>query len=107
MNAPSVDFHCHLDLYPNQVEVIEECEEARVFTLGVTTTPKAWDRNFTLSKACRYVRPALGLHPQLVSERAAEMSLWETLLPQARYVGEVGLDASPEHVRSYEAQIDV
>jgi TatD DNase family protein len=99
-----VDFHCHLDLYPNHSDVIAECERAGVFTLGVTTTPKAWPRNNDLARATRHVRAALGLHPQLVSARAHELSIWEAYLPQARYIGEVGLDAGPRFYQSLELQ---
>ena len=50
------------------------------------------------------MRAALGLHPQLVSERADELQLWEQYLPNARYVGEVGLDASPRFYKSFDLQ---
>jgi TatD DNase family protein len=99
-----VDFHCHLDLYPNHAEAVAERERDKVFTLTVTTTPLAWARNQELASATKYVRAALGLHPQLVAERAGELSLWEKLLPQARYVGEVGLDAGPRYYRSIDLQ---
>jgi TatD DNase family protein len=78
-----------------------------VFTLTVTTTPKAWPRNHELASATRHVRAALGLHPQLVAERAHEIGLWEELLPRTRYVGEVGLDAGPRFYKSFETQKEV
>lgn len=99
-----VDFHCHLDLYPDHAAAVAECEQAGIFTLAVTTTPKAWPRNHQLASATRYVRAALGLHPQLVAERAHELPLWEELLPDARYVGEVGLDAGRLFYRSLDLQ---
>lgn len=107
MPARLVDFHCHLDLYPDHAAAVERCERDGVFTLAVTTTPRAWLRNHNLAFATRYVRAALGLHPQLVGERAQEIGLWEELLPRTRYVGEVGLDASPRFYRSYETQKEV
>ena len=99
-----IDFHCHLDLYPDHVAAVQEAETAGVFTLAVTTTPKAWPRNHELTRGTKHVRAALGLHPQLVSSRATEISLWESLLPQTRYVGEVGLDAGPRFYKSLDAQ---
>ena len=99
-----VDFHCHLDLDPNLEELVTECEQAKVFTLAVTTTPRAWPRNHALTAATAYVRAALGLHPQLVSERADEFPIWEQYLPAARYVGEVGLDAGPRFYKSFDLQ---
>jgi TatD DNase family protein len=105
--ASFVDFHCHLDLYPDHAHQVEDCEKAALYTLAVTTTPKAWKRNHELAMQTKYVRAALGLHPQLVAERAIELSLWDDLLPQARYIGEVGLDASPRYFRSLQLQQEV
>lgn len=108
MTGPAlIDFHCHLDLYRDHPGAIAECEIDRVFTLAVTTTPKAWPRNHELTKDTKYVRAALGLHPQLVAQRASEIALWEELLPRTRYVGEVGLDAGPRFYRSFETQKEV
>ena len=102
-----VDFHCHLDLYPDHEELVRECDRLEVFTLAVTTTPRAWRRNHELASKTRYVRAALGLHPQLVAMRSAEIALWEELLPNSRYVGEVGLDAGPRFYRSLDRQKQV
>lgn len=99
-----VDFHCHLDLYRDHAAVIAECDRERVATLAVTTTPKAWKRNRELASGSQHVRVALGLHPQLVAERAGELPLFEAMLPDARYVGEIGLDAGPRFYRSLPEQ---
>jgi TatD DNase family protein len=107
MKPAVVDFHCHLDLFEDPVSAVRDAEEAGVYTLTVTTTPKAWPRNHELTHGTRHVRAALGLHPQLVAERSAEIALWEEYLPQARYVGEVGLDAGPRYFRSLDLQKQV
>jgi len=99
-----VDFHCHLDLYPDHMELIAECDRERVATLAVTTTPKAWPRNRELAASSSQVLVALGLHPQLVAEREDEISLFERLALETRYIGEVGLDAGPRFYRSFSAQ---
>ncbi len=104
VQAIGVDFHCHLDLYPDIEAAIARTEAARIYTLTVTTTPKAWARNHELTRHTRFVRAALGLHPQLVAERAGELLLWERLLSETRYVGEVGLDAGPRFYKSLDAQ---
>lgn len=102
-----VDFHCHLDLYPDHQAVILEADQAGVYTLAVTTTPRAWARNYELTQTTHHVRAALGLHPQLVAERAIEISLWEEYLDETRYVGEVGLDAGPRFYKSFDLQKQV
>lgn len=65
--AGLVDFHCHLDLYPDYPTVVRETEKSGVFTLAVATTPQAWPRNHDLAQRTKHVRAALGLHPQLVA----------------------------------------
>ncbi|HSW64032.1 MAG TPA: Qat anti-phage system TatD family nuclease QatD [Dissulfurispiraceae bacterium] len=102
-----VDFHCHLDLYSDYPANVLESDKAGVYTLAVTTTPRAWARNHELAKATLHVRAALGLHPQLVAERASELSLWETHLAETRYIGEVGLDAGPRFYKSLDLQQQV
>lgn len=100
-----VDFHCHLDLYPNFQSVIKATEESEIRTIAVTTTPKAWPKNRELTQGMRFVRPALGLHPQLIkSDATEELSIWEQYLPEARYVGEVGIDGGPDFKHTIEEQ---
>lgn len=107
MPAHYVDLHCHLDLYPDFVSAVQDAERAEVYTLAVTTTPKAWPRNREVTQGTRYVRAALGLHPQLVHERGDEISLWDQYLTEARWVGEVGIDASPRYYHSLDQQKEV
>lgn len=102
-----VDFHCHLDLYPDFEALVAECDQLGIFTLAVTTTPKARSRNNKLASSTKYVRAALGMHPQLVAERWREIDLWETLLGETRYVCEVGLDAGPRYFSSLDCQTEV
>jgi TatD DNase family protein len=99
-----VDFHCHLDLYPDFESIVSECEAAGIHTLAVTTTPKAWARNHALASRTKHVSAALGLHPQVVATRGHEIDLWESLLTGSKYVGEVGLDSGPQYFRSLDQQ---
>ena len=87
--------------------MVAESDRLGIFTLAVTTTPKAWSRNNELASSTKYVRAALGLHPQLVAERWREIDIWESLLSETRYVGEVGLDAGPRFYSSIDRQTEV
>ena len=107
MNAAAprwVDFHCHLDLFPEHRTIIRECNAEKVATLAVTTTPKAYPRNVEFAAGSPFVMVALGLHPQLVAERADELRLFEKYLDTTRFVGEIGLDAGPKFYSSFEDQ---
>lgn len=97
MSAGLVDLHCHLDLYPDFEAAVQSAEGSGVYTLTVTTTPRAWPRNYEVTRRTRFVRAGLGFHPQLAAEIQGELTLWDEYLAQARYVGEVGLDAGPRY----------
>jgi TatD DNase family protein len=86
------DTHCHLDLYPDYTRLIEEIEKTQIYTIAVTNTPSVFRRCQALTEKSRFIRAALGLHPQLVSERHKELGLMYELLGQTKYIGEVGLD---------------
>jgi TatD DNase family protein len=102
-----IDFHCHLDLYPDPQDVTRECVERGLYILSVTTTPSAWAGTAALACDAPRIRTSLGLHPQIVHERKGELPLFEKLLPEVRYVGETGLDGGPEFRRHWSDQVSV
>lgn len=89
-----IDFHCHLDLYPDPQGIARACADHGVRVLSVTTTPSAWLQTSALADSLSWT--ALGLHPQLAHERNIELGLFDDLITRTRYVGEVGLDGGPE-----------
>lgn len=99
-----IDLHCHIDLYQDPRRVLERVERDQAFVLAVTTTPRAWNGTNQLVGAAKRVRVALGLHPELVAQRHGEVDLLCSLLPAARYVGEIGLDASRKNRQSFQIQ---
>ncbi|MBI4262613.1 TatD family hydrolase [Candidatus Uhrbacteria bacterium] len=103
-NIPIVDLHCHLDLFPDHVELVHECEQKAIRVLSVTTTPRAWPWNRDLNANSRYVRVGLGFHPEIVAERPDEIKLFERYSYEARYIGEIGIDGRPANRHSYELQ---
>ena len=105
--AQDVDFHCHLDLYTDHAAAVRDREHNQVFTLAVTTTPKAFPRNRDFCEGLKYVRVAVGLHPQLVRDRAHELSVWKEYEASTRYVGEVGLDAGRRYYPTFDRQKEI
>jgi TatD DNase family protein len=100
-----IDFHCHLDLYENAAEVVRKCVTRKMYVLAVTTTPSAWTGTSALVGDAERVRVALGLHPELARQRKSELDLFDRLLPETRYVGEIGLDGSPEFRDQWNDQV--
>lgn len=102
-----IDFHCHLDLYPDPAGVLAEAVRRGCYVLAVTTTPLALDGTKRLIGDAPRVRIGLGLHPELVATRAHEVQRFSELVASAHFVGEVGLDGSPPHRSSLPLQQEV
>lgn len=102
-----IDFHAHLDLYPDPQAVVTECSKQGIYVLSVTTTPSAWSGTAALVKPGSRIRTALGLHPQLAHQRKSELDMFDANLPDARYVGEIGLDGAPEFRKHWDDQLTV
>ena len=97
--------HCHLDLYPEPFKVAEECNRRGTYVLSVTTTPKAWEGTCRLSEGSPRIRTALGLHPQIAHQRYQELGLFDALLSEAKYVGEIGLDGGSGFKDHWDVQL--
>lgn len=99
-----IDFHCHIDLFPDPPALIREIDAAGIYVLAVTTTPKSWNHLQVLLKESKRIRSAIGLHPELVASRAREVDEVCSIMPQTKYVGEIGIDGSPEYKKSLALQ---
>lgn len=102
-----IDFHCHLDLYPEPAAVLDQMRARHMFALVVTTTPKAWRETSRLVGSAGKIRVSPGLHPELVGERFTEAPLLSHFIERSRYVGEVGLDGSAHLKGTYKKQEEV
>lgn len=102
-----IDFHCHLDLYPDPKAVAEICAQRGIYLLSVTTTPSAWTGTSALAEGKSRIRTALGLHPQVAHLRKFELELFERLIDHTDYVGEVGLDGAPDFKQHWADQTEV
>lgn len=85
------DTHFHLDLQKNKADVIKEIEENGIYTIAVTNLPDLY-RKESVEVASKYIRFGLGFHPELIHQYANQIPLMWDLLPETRYIGEVGLD---------------
>jgi TatD DNase family protein len=102
-----VDAHCHIDLYKHPQQVIEQAENEHIYTLAVTNAPSVFAHTAALVSQSKYVRPAIGLHPELVHSHKHEIEAFHACLSQTRYVGEIGLDYSTtdEGIRLAQRQV--
>lgn len=99
-----IDFHCHLDLYPNALQLADQVAARNRFTLVVTTSPRAWQLTSRVFAGYDNIKVALGLHPEIVSEKTSECELLISCVSQAEFIGEVGLDGSVRYRHTREQQ---
>jgi TatD DNase family protein len=102
-----IDFHCHLDLYPEPEVVAAEAQADQVAVLSVTTTPSAFAGTARLAADRPMLQTALGLHPELAHQRSHELALFDQLVASTSFVGEIGLDGSPRFAQTRTIQHDV
>ena len=99
-----VDAHCHLGWFSTPADVARAAEEAGLALLAVTVTPAEFRTQRDVLAGEKNVRLAAGLHPWWVRDPNDAEALVEAL-PETRFVGEVGLDASPRHAGTWDEQV--
>ena len=91
-----IDTHFHLDLWNDPKTFVDEIEKNKIYTIAVTNTPSVFFHTYNLTENSKYIRPALGFHPELVYERKNELPVFLENLKKTRYIGEIGLDYSKQ-----------
>ncbi len=89
-----IDFHCHLDLYPDARRLAVEVDRRNRFTFCVTTSPRAFQATTRVFASLQNVHVGLGLHPEVAVAKAAEEALLVQLVATAPFIGEIGLDGT-------------
>lgn len=102
-----MDLHCHLDLYPNPIELAHKVNQLCDFTLLVTTSPKAWLETSKRMNEFQNIKVALGLHPEIAHTKANELFLLVENIKHTRYIGEIGIDGSPSYRHTLELQTKI
>lgn len=95
-----IDAHIHLDLMNNMQKLVNELLSSDISLIAVGTTPKAYEKEKNLFKNINNVEVGLGLHPQLIADRAHEINLFLEHAKDAKYIGEIGLDFNTSHISS-------
>lgn len=100
----AVDMHDHLGWFRDPVAVARAAAARGLGMLAVTVTPEEFLQLRPRLAGIESVRLAVGLHPWWVRDATDADTLCE-LVDRARFVGEIGLDASPRRASNWGAQL--
>lgn len=89
--------------------MLSEATERRVVVVGVTETPSAFQRQLAATDGDeKFFRPALGLHPLRAARLSgSEVERFFACLGRTDYVGEIGIDRSPQGKPTEARQLQV
>lgn len=100
-----IDTHCHVDMYSNPMEIVNESERLGIITIGMTNLPSHFKMGQPHLKGYKKIRLALGMHPLMAENHLEEFPLFYECFNKTSYIGEVGLDFSREGIESKNQQI--
>lgn len=92
-----MDLHTHLDLYPDALNLVRKVNATNSFTLCMTTSPRAWVATARVFSPYDNVMVALGLHPEIVGKKIDELDFMVQSIGRTKFIGEIGLDGSPQY----------
>ncbi len=102
-----IDLHSHLDLYENALSLVPQVSKRNLFTLVVTTSPRAWKATSKVFRNYENLKVALGLHPAIAVEKIKELDLLLNNILSTPYIGEIGIDATTPHQYSLGLQEEI
>lgn len=99
-----IDFHCHVDLYPEALKLLPLVNKRNRFTFAVTTSPRAYLATSKVLAPFSHIRAGVGLHPEVASDKSQELDLLLELIGTTKLVGEIGIDGSSRFRASIQLQ---
>lgn len=101
------DTHMHFDLYHNRNDVLTYLEKNRCYTIAITNLPDLFEKYRLCYGSYKYIKFALGFHPELVYKYKNQMDKFKSNIQYTRYIGEVGADFTTEDFRERKVQLEI
>lgn len=100
-----IDTHFHLDYYKNHCELYKQINNLQQYTVCMTNSPGIYYSLIHLYNSSKYIRFALGFHPQMHNLTFKDFEEFKYLFNNCKYIGEVGLDFSLKYKLNNTMQI--
>lgn len=102
-----LDSHCHVDLAKNRESFVKEINQQQIYTISVTNLPTLFEKNRTILPESKYLKHALGYHPELIGEFPDQLNHFKKQVQKTRYIGEIGIDGSHRYQKSLSRQLEI
>lgn len=100
-----VDTHCHIDLFDDPINVAQSYCTSHTQCVMVTMLPSHYRMALPHLMKFPSVLAAIGMHPLRAKEGSNEVGLFRELSKSVEFIGEIGIDLSPEGKKTKETQI--
>ena len=104
------DMHCHLDFADKSERIAQESAQAQIAALSCTVVPTSFVSDQDRFAGSENLRVSLGMHPWWVADARvseADIAHFETLVSEASFIGEIGLDFAERRKGSKDRQLAV
>ena len=91
-----IDCHCHFDMMDSPEDFINRMEKEGHTIIGMTNRPCYFKQGIGHINPRGRIRLALGLHPLELRHAVDDLKEFAEYVDMTSYVGEIGLDFSPE-----------
>ena len=87
-----IDTHFHLDFYRDHKKWYEYINQINQYTICVTNSPGVYYSCKKMYPETKYLKFALGYNPKAIIHEHFDKRLFNHMLSETKYIGEVGLD---------------
>lgn len=101
------DTHIHVDLFKERHKMLELLNNSMVYSIAVTNLPLIFQNNKLRIPETKYLKHALGYHPELVEEYPDLLPVFRREIRNTRYIGEIGIDGSFKNKNSLVKQEEI
>lgn len=109
MKLQLFDMHCHLDFCCNPYSVAQGLARDSIGCFSQTITPQGYEDTCGVLGDVGNVRVGVGMHPwEVASDKGAlhsDFDHFAKCAQKSRWIGEVGLDFSPQRVHTKDGQL--
>jgi TatD DNase family protein len=103
----SMDAHMHFDLYKDRKLIADYIENGKSYTIAVTNLPDIFEKYYSDYSQYKYMRLALGFHPELIYEYQNLLPIFFRNIEKTRYIGEIGLDFTTVDKKNRDKQVEI